>query len=114
MEASAKDVRRVMRDLTKMVNAQPEIDDEIEETQIVLNKAMSVITEVDKDMKEVVWTRFHLEEYFMNELKEDHTLWDGTRLMEEEPRRKWEDFLKREKEKQRRCVLVFTNIERDH
>jgi len=95
---SAKDVRHVMRDLTRMIDARPGIQDEIGETRILLRKTMSVVEEGREALKEVVWMRFCLEQDFMRQLKEDQTLWDGTRLMKGEPRRKWEELLSKERE----------------
>jgi len=94
MGPGPKDVRYVRRELRKLVNCGTSIAPEIEEIEMLLAQATKITDGVSKDIGELVWIRHHVEEDFMKLLKEDRTLWDGTRLMEPETREGWEEYLR--------------------
>lgn len=88
-------MRFVKRQLTCLVNDGIAIQDEVEETEMVLGRVMSVANEISGDLREIAWIRHKIESNVLRELKHDRTLWDGTRVMTDpKARKKWEGFLK--------------------
>lgn len=88
-------MRFVKRQLTCLVNDGIAIRDEVEETEMVLGRVMSVANEISGDLREIAWIRHKIESNVLRELKHDRTLWDGTRVMTDpKARKKWEGFLK--------------------
>jgi hypothetical protein len=80
--------------LTSLVDDGIAIREEVEETEMVLGRVMSVANEVSSDIREISWIRHKIESHVLHELKYDRTLWDGTRVMADpKARKKWEDFL---------------------
>jgi predicted RNA-binding protein with EMAP domain len=75
-----KDVRFVKRQLTHLVNDGTAIEDEVDEVEVVLGHVMSVANEISGDIREITWIRHKIEFDVLHELKQDRTLWDGTRV----------------------------------
>jgi hypothetical protein len=114
MGPGPKDVRFVKRELRKLVNGGTCLAPAIEETELLLAQATSIIDVVSKDIGELVWIRHHVEEDFMKLLKEDRTLWDGTRLMEPGTGDGWESYLKElRNEKDEKYRLELEMLERE-
>ena len=76
---SLKDIRHVLRGLTPLYNADPDTKRRVHEVEILQKKSSELADELEKDVKEVIWTRIYLEKFFVKPLKEDKSLWDGSR-----------------------------------
>ena len=74
-------MRFVKGQLTCLVNDGTPILDEVEEKEMVLGRVMSVANDISSDIREITWIRHKIEYDVLRELKNDRTLWDGTRVM---------------------------------
>jgi hypothetical protein len=89
-----KDVRLVKREITQLQDDGVAIREVVDETALLLAHAMTIANGISKDVREISWIRYCVEMDVGYELKNDRTLWDGTRVMsDDEGREKWENYL---------------------
>ncbi|KII95681.1 hypothetical protein PLICRDRAFT_34622 [Plicaturopsis crispa FD-325 SS-3] len=82
----------ILRRLTRLANAGPAREARLATHTTVLNSTIASMSESRRTLQEIVLVR-QLVEAQLQSAKEDHTLLDGTRNMQEPFRTRWEDFM---------------------
>ncbi|OAX42782.1 hypothetical protein K503DRAFT_282943 [Rhizopogon vinicolor AM-OR11-026] len=87
--------------LTKLVDSVPVLDTRILESQRLLDRAATLMTEVVPGLREACMMREKLETDYFENMKVKKELYDGTARLEREPRRFRIRWLKTERKKTR-------------
>lgn len=89
-----KDVRRVKRELTKLVNGAAEIRVELAETRMLIEHMKTEVMQRTADQLALVgWNNFATEGRVLRQFKRNRKLWDGTPFMQPGPKQAWKGFL---------------------
>lgn len=94
--------------MTRLIDDGVDLRADVDETQAVLEHAVSVMNGVSLDFRELSWLRRTIETNIVKELKNNRGLWDGMFMMsDEEDKDKWAKYLQDlddEEEKEERTI----------
>lgn len=91
---SAKDVRSVKRELTKLVDGAAEIRGELAEARTLVEYMKTEIMQQAGDqLAHLGWINYATEDRVLRQFKRNRRLWDGTPFMQPGPKQAWKGFL---------------------
>ncbi|KIL68779.1 hypothetical protein M378DRAFT_21714 [Amanita muscaria Koide BX008] len=100
-----KYLRFVRRELTELVDESSRLHEELEDCDRVLQRALDDIDKITDEAEDIAWkTRVGIEAFICKEMKDDRTVWDGTRFMSKPSQRRWKRWMMEDKRKREMAV----------
>ncbi|KAM6502524.1 hypothetical protein JOM56_002501 [Amanita muscaria] len=100
-----KYLRFVRRELTELVDESSRLHEELEDCDRVLQRALDDIDKITDEAEDIAWkTRVGIEAFICKEMKDDRTVWDGTRFMSKPSQRRWKRWMMEDKRKREKAV----------